>query len=422
MEYKGKTVAALELDFLHDGLPAMKLKAKWEGPKEETFWAKKPSLPTVFPRKCNPRFSREGSLHPAGSLEYPLEGRVGAPLRPRSAAATLVKPFVGAEAKGPGDAAVIWLAPHGGEEKAGLYFCGLQPKLSRFDAYLSAQSALDEAVRNAVATGGDPDTMAVIDNFLLAGSSALEKNPDAEHKLAQSCAPIKALRSRKLYGTPFVSGKDSMKNDFIGKSASEKTCRSACPYGAGNGHGQGARRYENQHFGFPESGRRRLPSRPLPRHLGGSELEDAFDLPDGVLRTAPPVRGEENLRLYRTLHRAILSGLIRSAHDCSEGGMMVALAESAIGGNLGVQAEVDSFEEELKISAGISPNFSTTKLPAASWFPWRPRRKKISASSSRAKRWCASGQRCPICALYAPRPRDRDVPVRDAKKAWRGEK
>jgi phosphoribosylformylglycinamidine synthase subunit PurSL len=405
----------------------MQLKAKWEGPKEETFWAKKPVLPEVSPTEMQSRAFHEKALFTllarwnirskeewVRRYDHEVQG------------ATLVKPFVGAEAKGPGDAAVIWLAPHGGDDKAGVTIsCGLAPKLSRFDAYLSAQASLDEAVRNSVATGGDPDMMVVLDNFCWPDPLPSEKNPDAQHKLAQLVRANRGLYDlAKLYGTPFVSGKDSMKNDFIGKSRFGKDVKISVPptvLVTAMGKVPDVTKTTTSDFqkagdGVYLLGRSR-------RHLGGSELEDCFDLPDSVLRTAPPVRGEENLRLYRTLHRAIMSGLVRSAHDCSEGGMMVALAESAIGGNLGVQAEVDTFEDELKDFGGNLAEFFYNETPGRFVVSVAPDKEEDFRKLFAGQACVRLGQTVPEMLRFMRHGLViMDVPVRDAKKAWRGEK
>src|SRR3989344_689471 len=89
------------------------------------------------------------------------------------------------------------------------------PKVPRYDAYIMAQHALDEAVRNCVAVGTDPDQIALCDNFCWPDPLPSARNPDAEHKLAQLVRACRGLYDlARFYGTPFVSGKDSMKNDF----------------------------------------------------------------------------------------------------------------------------------------------------------------------------------------------------------------
>jgi phosphoribosylformylglycinamidine synthase II len=425
--YREKVVAELDLSFLHDGLPPMVLKAKWEGPKEESSWSKRPALPEVSVTEIQSRAFHENALYQLLSRwnirskedwvrKYDHEVQ----------ASTLIKPFVGVEAKGPGDAAVIWLAPHGGEALAGVSIsCGLQPKLSRFDAYLSAQHSLDEAMRNAVAVGTDPDQMAVIDNFCWPDPLPSEKNPDAQHKLAQLVRANRGLYDlAKIYGTPFVSGKDSMKNDFIGRSRFGKDVKISVPptilvTAMGKVHDVAktvSSDFQKVGDGVYLIGR-------SSREMGGSELEDSYELPSSVLRSVAQVNAEENLRLYRTLHKAIQSGLVRSAHDCSDGGFLVALAESCIGGMMGVNAEIERFAEDLRAFGGTMAEFFFNE--SAGRFVV-----SVDPKNEEEFRKLFSGQTCMRVGVTAPEIMRftrhglviLDCPVKEAKRAWRGER
>lgn len=427
VDYKGKTVGEIDLHFLHEGLPAMKLKARWEGPKEESTWSKKPSVSEVKEPALGARAFHEEAL-------YNLLARWN--IRSKEEwvrrydhevqASTLIKPFVGVESKGPGDSAVIWLAPHGGEEKAGVTVsCGLQPKLSRFDAYLSAQHGLDEAVRNAVCVGADPDMMAVIDNFCWPDPLPSEKNPDAQHKLAQLVRANKGLYDlAKLYGTPFVSGKDSMKNDFIGRSRFGKDIKISVPptvLVTAMAKVPDVTKTVSSDFKAIGDGVYLLGR--SQRDMGGSELEDAYELPKSVLRTAPPVNGEENLRLYRTMHQAIQRGLLRSAHDCSEGGLLVALAESAIGGMVGVTAEIDSWSEEVKEFGGSISEFFFNETPGRFVVSVAPEKEEEFRKFFAGQHCLKIGKIGPdILRITRQGLVILDVPVREARRAWRGEK
>jgi phosphoribosylformylglycinamidine synthase len=343
-------------------------------------------------------------------------------------AATLMKPFVGAEARGPGDAAVIWLAPHGGSEKAGVSIsCGLQPKLSRFDAYLSAQHALDEAVRNAVCVGADPDQMCLIDNFCWPDPLPGDRNPDATHKLAQLVRANKGLYDlAKLYGAPFVSGKDSMKNDFIGRSRFGKEVKiSVPPTVLVTAMAKVPDVTKTVSSDFQQAGDKVYLLGNSYRGLGGSELEDAFILPSELVkRDCAPVNGLESLRLYRTLHQAIQKGMLRSCHDCSEGGMLVALAESAIGGGLGVTAKMDSLLGEITEFGGSLAEFFFNETPGRFVV-------SVPAAIEQEFKKFFAGQACTYFGDITEADILRftrfglvivDSPVRDARKAWKGEK
>jgi phosphoribosylformylglycinamidine synthase len=426
VDFGGRTVALLRLDFLHEGLPPMVLKARWEGPKKEEFWSKRPELPEVTAPALDSRaFHEKALLSLLGRWNIRSKEEWVRRYDHEVQAATLVKPFVGIEAKGPGDAAVIWLAPHGGEEKAGVTVsCGLQPKLARFDAHLAAQHALDEAVRNSVAVGGDPDQICVIDNFCWPDPLPGDRNPDATHKLAQLVRANHGLYTlAKTYGTPFVSGKDSMKNDFIGRGRLGKEVKiSVPPTVLVTAMAKVPDVTKTVTTDFQRVGDAVYLLGKSLRAMGGSELEDAFELPEHVVRDPVPVNGAENLRLYRTVFRASQNGLMRSCHDCSEGGMLVAVAESAIGGMIGLEVDLEKIADELKEFGGGLAEF---------FFNETPGRFIVSVPLARDEefRKLFAGQHC--LRLGTTRPEIlrfsrhglvvMDIPVREAKRAWRGE-
>ena len=64
---------------------------------------------------------------------------------------------------GPGDAAV--LRPVISSRRGLVISCGMNPLYGDFDTADMAASAIDEAVRNAVAVGANPATIAILDNF-----------------------------------------------------------------------------------------------------------------------------------------------------------------------------------------------------------------------------------------------------------------
>ncbi|MGE3260594.1 MAG: AIR synthase-related protein [Bacteriovoracia bacterium] len=426
VDYQGKTIAAIDLRFLHEGLPPMVLKAKWEGPLPEDSWSKRTALPAVENTELESRAFHENAL-------YTLLARWN--IRSKEEwvrrydhevqAATVVKPFVGVESKGPGDAGVIWLAPHGGDEKTGVSIsCGLQPKLARFDTYVMAQHALDEAFRNCVAVGADPDQVALIDNFCWPDPLPSEKNPDAHHKLAQLVRANHGLYDlAKTYGAPFVSGKDSMKNDFFGRSRLKEIKISVPPTVLVTALAKVPDVSRTVTSDFQKAGDAVYLVGRSSREMGGSELMESFALPaDRLVLSAPQVNAAENLRLYRTIHQAMRRGLLRSCHDCSEGGMLVALAESAIGGMLGVRVDVENISVELKEFGGSLAEF---------FFNESAGRFVVSVPPEHDEefRKMLAGQHCLKLGEVAPDILRftryglviLDVPVRDARKAWKGE-
>jgi phosphoribosylformylglycinamidine synthase len=210
-------------------------------------------------------------------------------------------------------------------------------------------NAIDEAVRNAVAVGGDPEHMAGLDNFCWCDPVASPKNPDGEYKLAQLVRACRALAEVcTAYGVPCISGKDSMKNDFqwgdtrisipptvlytvIAKIADASLAVTMDAKNAGDlVYVLGTTRDE----------------------LGGSEFAR---LKGGIGGSVPRVDAAANAKLYRALYAAIRDGLVASAHDCSDGGLATCLAESAFAGDLGMMIDLAAvpFAGEGKTDAAV---------------------------------------------------------------------
>lgn len=427
--YQGKTVGFLDLHFLHDGLPAMILKAKWDAEKPEKSWSKEETLPKISRTEIQSRAFHEKTLFNLLS-RWNIRSKEDWVRRydHEVQASTLIKPFVGVEAKGPGDAAVCWMAPHGGEEKGGISVsCGLQPKLSRFDTYLMAQHALDEAVRNAVCVGADPDKIALLDNFCWPDPILSEKNPDGPFKLAQLVRANKGLYDlAKIYGAPFVSGKDSMKNDFIGRSRFGKDIKiSIPPTVLVTAMAKVPDVSKTLSSDFQKAGDKIYLLGRSERMMGGSEFEDLYELDNDLLNlSAPIVNGKENLELYRAIFSGIQKGLLRSCHDCSEGGVLVALTESAIGGMIGVKGEINAISSQLKDFGGTMSEFFFNESAGRFVVSVAPEQEEAFLKHFNGKAAMKLGEVSDSEMIRFTREGlvILDIPVREAKKAWRGER
>ena len=127
-------------------------------------------------------------------------------------ARTVVKPLVGDHDDGPGDASVV--LPVRGSNRGLAISCGINPRYGRLDPYAMAACVIDEAVRNCVAVGADPGRIALLDNFCWG-------NTDRPETLGGIVLAAQACHDLALaYGTPFISGKDSLNNEYAheGKS------------------------------------------------------------------------------------------------------------------------------------------------------------------------------------------------------------
>jgi phosphoribosylformylglycinamidine synthase len=233
---------------------------------------------------------------------------------------TVIKPLVGVRDDGPGDAAVV--LPVLGSTAGVAVGCGLNPRYGDLDPYAMAAAAIDEAVRNVVAVGADPARVALLDNFCWG-------NTDRPEVLGSLVRAAEACRDTAVaYGMPFISGKDSLKNEY--QSDGRHVIIPPTLLISALGLVPDVRRCVS--MDFKEPGNLLFLVGTTKDEMGGSHYHlvnglQGGEVPRPVLDLAP--------RLFRALHEAITRGLVRSCHDLSEGGLAVAIAEMAFAGGVG---------------------------------------------------------------------------------------
>ena len=329
VRYNGETVAYLDMEFLHDGLPQMELKAAWQ--------------PTNHLEPAIPEPADYGAAIKAmlGRLNICSKESVVRQYDHEVQGGSVVKPLTGAANDGPSDAALI--RPVLDSFSGVVVSNGICPRYSDIDAYAMAACAIDEAVRNAICVGASLDHLAGLDNFCWCDPVRSEKNPDGEYKLAQLVRANEALYDlTTAYGVPCISGKDSMKNDYqIGD------LRISIPptlLFSTLGKIEDVRKAVTMDVKRPGDIVYLLGK--TYRELGGSEW---YAQNGAVGNSVPRVRPETSLPLYRALGQAITKGLVASCHDCSDGGLGVALAETAFAGGLGLEIDLAAVPTEEKL-------------------------------------------------------------------------
>ncbi|DAC54341.1 MAG TPA: phosphoribosylformylglycinamidine synthase [Candidatus Poseidoniales archaeon] len=328
VRYDEATVAYLPIEFLHDGVPQLQLESEWR--------------PPVLPLFVPPQNADHAALL-TSMLKRPNIASKETWVRQYDhevIAQTAIKPFVGVERDGPGDAGVI--APIHGDPHGLVISCGIAPRYSDIDAGAMAAASIDEAVRNAVCVGLDVDKMAGLDNFCWPDPIESSKTPDGRFKLAQLVRANRELeRVCRAYRLPCVSGKDSMKNDY-GSGPNKISIPPTLLFSLFGDHPD-VRQSATSDFKF--DGDRIYLVGTSNQELGASEL--AFMLTEsgvaeGVGGDVPQLpHPERNLGVYRALATCVRAGWVRTAHDCSEGGVAVALAEMCIGGRIGAVVDID---------------------------------------------------------------------------------
>lgn len=324
--YQGRTVAYLDMDFLHNGVPRMELVAIWTPPVHtEPDFSCPDDLGEVL-RKLLGRLnicSKETVVR-----QYDHEVQAG----------SVVKPMTGAFNDGPSDAAV--LRPILDSMEGVVVAHGICPRYGDIDTYAMAGCAIDEALRNFLCVGGSLEGIGGLDNFCWPDPIQSEKTPDGHYKLAQLVRANKAVRDVCVaYSIPLISGKDSMKNDY--KVGDIKISIPPTLLFSLIGRIPDVRQAVTMDAKRPGDLLYVLGmTRP---EMGGSEYFAHYGY---VGNSVPKVRAEEFLPYYRKLEAAIRDGLVASCHDCSDGGLGVALAETAFAGGLGLKVELSKVPSE----------------------------------------------------------------------------
>jgi phosphoribosylformylglycinamidine synthase len=240
---------------------------------------------------------------------------------------SVIRPFCGPSGSAPSDAAVI--TPVRGSKKGLAIGSGLATALAD-DPYVIATAAIDECVRNIVCVGGDPSTIAILDNYCWPGVKD-EESLGRLVRCSHGC-----YDGAKAFGTPFISGKDSLNNQFT--TVSGETIYIP-PTMLISGFGMVDDISKCITMDAKASGNVLVLVGETKPHMGGSHvlLIDKNAKCNTQLPTVSLIDGPRNAIL---VHEVIQAGLVTSAHDCSEGGVLLAAAEMAFGGELGLELQL----------------------------------------------------------------------------------
>ncbi|MFC1918211.1 AIR synthase-related protein, partial [Chloroflexota bacterium] len=306
--YEGSRVCDLEMKFLHEGWPQIERIATWEKPQY---------LELEFPE---PGDLSKALLDALGSWNVCSKEWVIRQYDHEVQGGNVLKPLVGKNNDGPGDAAII--KPVLDSDKGAIVSSGINTRYGDIDPYWMAASAIDEALRQIIAVGGSLEKVALLDNFCWGNT----RRPDmlgALVRAAQACHDM-AL----AYGTPFISGKDSLNNEFEsdGKLIVIPHTLLISALGVIDDISRAVT------MDFKQAGDIIYLVGETRCELGGSEYYAAKGL---VGNHVPGVNPAEAKKTMDALSRATRGRLVKACHDCSDGGLGVALAEMAFAGGLG---------------------------------------------------------------------------------------
>ena len=326
VRYDGNLVVNLDNEFLHKGIPQRQLKASIE-------------MPILESRLFDNRISniKERLLSLLSSPNIATKAPVIRIYDHEVQGGTVVKPLTGIAADAPSDGTVI--KPIGTVGRKGIVLSnGVNPEYGKRDAYKMAWSVMDEAIRNAVAVGADPDRIAVLDNFCWGDPL----RPETLGTLVEAC---RGCHDAALFhGTPFISGKDSLNNEYLGADGLRHAIPPTLLISA---IGVVQDVTQSITMDLKEAGNF--------IYLIGDFSAEQKSVPDVPSSTS---------QVYRALHQAITNGLVRSAHDLSEGGLAVASAEMCIGGRLGVELNIESSALFTEVNGCLLVEVSPASSPA----------------------------------------------------------
>ena len=330
--YNEKTVGYIDIEFLHDGCPTMKLNAKWKPPVWE-----EPIVEELAKRDLKSdmlelisRLNLCSNEYKARQYDHEVKGL------------SVVKPFIGVNRDVNNEATISMPEPLSNE---GIVLASaILPSYSDIDTYHMMASAIDLAVRRTISVGGDLYHIGSLDNFCWPDPVQSEKTPDGEYKCAQLVRAHQALyKYTKAFKVPLISGKDSMKNDStkggkkisipptvlfstisrimdISKSVTfEPKFASDAVYIIGDTKAE----------------------------LGASEY---FSMLGYTGNNVPKVDIESAYKIYQLIHETTDEELARSIYAPGIGGLAAAFTKMSMAGDLGLDIDLNKLPTDTAIS------------------------------------------------------------------------
>ncbi|NDC53360.1 MAG: phosphoribosylformylglycinamidine synthase subunit PurL [Planctomycetia bacterium] len=404
LRWEGRTAGELDCHFLHEGRPRVRLRSQHAAPPEEParFAAAAGDLGSALldVLALPDVASKEWIVR---QYDHEVQG------------ASVVKPLLGPGA-GPADGTVIRGVL--GRDRGITLGVGLRHRLGRRDPYQMAAGAIVEAIANVVAVGADPERVALLDNFCWGDT----RRPESLGTLVEACRACHDVAI--AFMAPFVSGKDSLNNVFAWTDAAGANREASIPptlLATALGQLDDVRRALTPDLKRPGD---RLAIVGLSRgDLAGSQLELTGRVGGGRV---PEVDVAACRAVFAAVAAACRAGLLASCHDCSDGGLLTAVAEMALAGGLGAAIDLDAVPADIAAPGAARP------LAVA--FTETPGRFVCAVQAAAAERfaadlgrrgtpwaWIGTVQEDPVLGITAAGATT-TVPVARLARAWRGER
>jgi phosphoribosylformylglycinamidine synthase len=337
LRYNGNIVCDLDMEFLHDGIPRFERKAVWAKPiyKERENKSKENFTKDLLRILSSWNVcSKEWVIR---QYDHEVQGQ------------SVLKPLVGIKNDGPGDASII--RPKFNSKKGIIVSNGINPRFGLIDPYWMAGSCIDEALRQVIAVGGSLKRTALLDNFCWGNTD----KPDRLGSLVR--ASYGCYEIAKAYGVPFISGKDSLNNEYSvhGETVSIPGTLLISAISVMDDVTKAVT------MDFKEKGNLIYIIGSTKDEMGGSHYNL---INNRVGNNAPMVDAKMGMKIFNRISEATRLELLRACHDLSEGGIAVALAEMAFSGGLGVDAKLGNVPCDVKRDSVVLFSESNTRFIA----------------------------------------------------------
>jgi len=321
ISYEGETIMDMDMDFLHDGNPETPLKTTFTRGGEEEPDITEPSDHAATLLEIMSRLNICSKEFISTQYDHNVQGNA------------VMGPLQG---KGRVYAETSTSKPVFNSDKGVVLSQGLFPRYSDIDTAAMAAAGVDLAVRNAVAAGVDLNQLALLDNFCWCSS-------DEPERLGQLKRAVEAIYDIAVkYETPFVSGKDSMFNDFKGFDNGGNAVKISAPP-----------TLLASSIGVIPHVDRAIDLAPkaigdLVYVLGATKDEcgagEYYDHLGHTGNNVPETDSHQNLRLYKLYGRASRDKLIASAYALNHGGLAAGLAKKVIAGQMGMDIDLNAMD------------------------------------------------------------------------------
>ncbi len=338
VKMRGKKIMEVNLLFLHEGLPQMTLHSLWKEPKNQEPELAEPSGEELKKQRIDlaGRLNLCSKQYVVRQYDHEVQG------------GSVIKPLVGAKEDVHNDAVVT--RPILQSRQAVALSTGILPGYGDIDPYAMAECAIDTAIRNVAAVGADPDRVALLDNFCWCSSH----DPERLGQLKR--AALACYETARKFRAPFISGKDSMFNDFKGYDPAGLPIKISVPPTlliSALGIVPDSRKAQSLDFKFAGDliyviGLTRA-------ELGGSEYFAYLGERDRGERwignQVPRVELDRALPRYHRVFQGMEQELFSAVHSVGMGGIGFGLAKMAMAGEMGAEIDLGMIptEEGLKI-------------------------------------------------------------------------